>query len=302
MAQEIQNKIKRLFGARDNPGLEVFKMLEEFEQKSEKLLEKLEKEARLSLKQAISEEIERFRSQASDLVEKAVQEQIFKGISQIKGEQGDPGYAPQKGKDYWTKQEIDEVVSRIQSLIRIPQDGKPGKNGVTPIAGTDYPTTTQIRTIVKKMIPVIPTPKDGKTPQKGIDYFTPKEISQIVKEVKLGFPKVEIRAEDIRDKLQSLKGNERLDASAIKNLSALMGAAKRVLHRGGLALEWESLTLSADGSSGTLTYTPYTSSTVMIFYNGSLMTVTTNYTLSGRTVTFLQPIAGSEAWAFYRKA
>lgn len=302
MLLTTREKVERLLRLKNKPTLELFKVLQEFERDSEKAIEKIKKEITSSVKQVLEEEIKQFKTQISGLVEQAVQEQVFKGISQIKGDTGDPGYTPIKGKDYWTNQEINEIVTRIQSQIRIPEDGRPGRDAITPVAGVDYPTRGQIRTIVKAMVSAIPVPKNGRTPEKGIDYFTDKDINEIIKQIKTQFPRIELKAEEIRDKLQSLRGEKRLDASAIKNLSKFLGQAKRTLHRGGIALEWESLTLSADGSSATLTYAPYSSSTVMIFLNGSLLTQTTNYTISTRTITFLQPTPGGEAWAFYRKA
>jgi hypothetical protein len=60
--------------------------------------------------------------------------------------------------------------------------------------------------------------KDGYTPVKGEDYFTDEDI----KEIKLGLFE-EVTAEAIADKLESLKGDARLDASAIKNLNIKRG-------------------------------------------------------------------------------
>lgn len=60
--------------------------------------------------------------------------------------------------------------------------------------------------------------KDGYTPVKGEDYFTDEDI----KEIKLGLFE-EVTAESIADKLESLKGDARLDASAIKNLNIKRG-------------------------------------------------------------------------------
>lgn len=68
--------------------------------------------------------------------------------------------------------------------------------------------------------------KDGHTPIKGEDYFTDKEAKEFLKKAtpikgvhyKDGEPCSPDTAEQVRDKLQSLSGEERLDAKAIKNL------------------------------------------------------------------------------------
>jgi len=91
----------------------------------------------------------------------------IKGISTItlKGDKGDDGYSPVKGKDYFTKEEISSIVSKIQKSIVIP---KPGKDGVTPIAGVDYPDEPAIRKMVEECVAMVPTPMDG------VDGMMPK--------------------------------------------------------------------------------------------------------------------------------
>jgi hypothetical protein len=91
----------------------------------------------------------------------------------IKGDKGDPGlngingkdgYTPKKFKDYFTKEEIEQIIKRIQKSIRIPKDGKDGKNGYTPVSGEDYPTYSEIKKQVEEAVALLPTPKDGKIP------------------------------------------------------------------------------------------------------------------------------------------
>lgn len=67
--------------------------------------------------------------------------------------------------------------------------------------------------------------EDGYTPIKGKDYFTESDIKDIKDIVLNDIP--EIEAEEIKEKLESLKGDKRLDASAIKNLP------EQVVYRGG---------------------------------------------------------------------
>lgn len=67
--------------------------------------------------------------------------------------------------------------------------------------------------------------EDGYTPVKGEDYFTEKEIKDIKDSVLNDIP--ELEPEEIKDKLESLQGDKRLDAKAIKNLP------ESVVYRGG---------------------------------------------------------------------
>lgn len=138
-----------------------------------------------------------------------------------KGDPGDDGKVPQKGTDYFTKEEIqqlsDQILQRVEYRMRQPKDGK------TPVAGSDYPTRPQmeemLRTLVKDI--KIPVPANGKTPTKGVDYLTEIEIdvfiSRVIRELGAKFPKSDT-PEQVRDKLSSLTGEARLDAAAIKNL------------------------------------------------------------------------------------
>jgi hypothetical protein len=70
-------------------------------------------------------------------------------ITAIKGVKGEKGYTPQKGKDYWTDKEIKDIVSSVQSQIKIPKDGKDGKD-----ADNEF--------IIREVLSKIPKPKNGK--------------------------------------------------------------------------------------------------------------------------------------------
>jgi hypothetical protein len=59
-----------------------------------------------------------------------------------KGETGEPGYTPIKGKDYFTSQEVDTIVSRAK-----------------PVKGVDYFTNDEAHTLIQMATPV-----------KGVDY------------------------------------------------------------------------------------------------------------------------------------
>ncbi|MFA5993364.1 MAG: hypothetical protein WC823_00220 [Parcubacteria group bacterium] len=90
------------------------------------------------------------------------------------GEPGQPGYTPQKGKDYFdgktpqkyvdyfTQEEVESIIKVIQEAIEIPRNGE---NGFSPQAGIDYPTHEQVEHFVKNNMAMLPTPKDGKTPK-----------------------------------------------------------------------------------------------------------------------------------------
>jgi hypothetical protein len=123
---------------------------------------------------------------------------------------------------------VNEVFKRIE-LLKIKGDkgdkGDKGEDGYTPVKGKDYFDG-----------------KDGYTPVKGKDYFDGKDGRDGVdgksirgRDGKDGKDGKSIKGEpgkdgspdtpyEIRDKLASLRGNERLDAKAIKNLAKEVGS------------------------------------------------------------------------------
>lgn len=133
----------------------------------------------------------------------------------------DKGYVPIKGMDYFTDDEIDSI-----------------KKDVTPKRGKDYLTKSELEKV-----------KEEIAPKKGVDYLVAEEIVKIKKEVtpvkgvdyvdgEKGKPGKSIKGEpgtpgkdgspdtpkDIKKKLESLKGDERLSATAIKGLEKTMEA------------------------------------------------------------------------------
>lgn len=127
------------------------------------------------------------------------------------------GKTPVKGVDYFTEKEADEFLARA-----------------TPKVGTDYFTAKDIESFKKAVTPVKGTDyTDGYTPVKGTDYFTDEEVKAFLQKVtpikgvhytdgargprgEKGADGTAISAEDIRRKLESLKGSSRLSIKAIK--------------------------------------------------------------------------------------
>lgn len=127
------------------------------------------------------------------------------------------GKTPVKGVDYFTDKEADEFLARA-----------------TPKVGTDYFTAKDIESFKKAVTPVKGTDyTDGYTPVKGTDYFTDEEVKAFLQKVtpikgvhytdgargprgEKGADGTAISAEDIRRKLESLKGSSRLSIKAIK--------------------------------------------------------------------------------------
>ena len=129
--------------------------------------------------------------------------EIEKSLEKIQGKDGEDGYTPVKGKDYYTPEEIKEI-----------------KKEVTPIKGKDYFDGKDGKSIVGPRGPIGPRgPRGlkGEPGENGKDGRNGKDG----KDGKDGSPDTPY---EIRDKLSSLKGNERLDAKAIKNLAREIGS------------------------------------------------------------------------------
>lgn len=114
------------------------------------------------------------------------------------GPQGQPGYTPKKGVDYFTDEEAKAFLAAATPKKGI--DYHDGKDGYTPVKGVDYFTDAEVDAFKEEATPVKGIDyrdgidgkdgqngidgkdgvdgKDGKTPEKGVDYFTPSEVAE----------------------------------------------------------------------------------------------------------------------------
>ena len=82
-------------------------------------------------KQMIKEEIGMFKTEILNELKRIMEEKIGEdGITTIKG---DRGYTPQKGVDFFTSQEIEQIKKELRPIKgKDYNDGRPGKNGYIP--------------------------------------------------------------------------------------------------------------------------------------------------------------------------
>lgn len=208
-----ENEIEHeLDGTEESPE----KYLKEKQKEEEKALKEsqklAEKEAKELEKQAKETEKEKKEEEGRQNEVKAVKEVISK-IEMAKGNPGNDGYTPERGKDYWTDKDKEELVEEVWKKVIIPTP----KDGVTPEAGIDYPSYQEVQTWVEDAVASIPRPKE-------VDLV--KVADAVLKMVKIPEPIPGKTGNDgspdspseIKEKLESLKGDERLDARALKNL------------------------------------------------------------------------------------
>lgn len=114
-------------------------------------------------------------------------EKILEKVTALKGDKGDPGYTPIKGKDYYTVAEIDAIVKFIQSRVKegekgdVGQVGPPGKDGETPVRLVDYWTPEDQAKIISDVLSNIKVPQNGKD---GISPNIDDVVSKSVEELK----------------------------------------------------------------------------------------------------------------------
>lgn len=145
--------------------------------------------------------------------------ETIRKMDMVKGEKGDPGHTPVKGVDYFTAEEVSQIIAYVQSQVKNGKDGKDGLNGFdgyAPIKGVDY--------------------FDGETPKKGVHYWTPSDISTMVAETVKRLPKQ--NAVTAADVISEIKKNpfsmkDLGDYEDIKDLPQLIKFLKRGGFRGG---------------------------------------------------------------------
>lgn len=241
----------------------------------------------------------------------------LKGAKEIKGDQGEkgePGYTPVRGKDYFTKQDI-EFLKKLST----PKKGKDYFTKeeisqfiklVTPIIGKDFFTAADIEKIKKSV-----------KPKKGVDYFSKEDIEIIKKAVtpRKGFDyfdgkpgekgkdgsSLELSVDIVKKivkMIEQLQGNDRLDYRKLKNIPGVKmyeENERRLLVRGNVVSG--SLTMSADLSSqcdgSTKIFTIPQNTRVIAVFGTQFPIVysTSDYTAVGTTLTLGSSVGAPEA-------
>ena len=165
-----------------------------------------------------------------------------------KGEKGDRGAKGEKG----------DTIRGLRGMRGL--QGRAGLQGVKGSDGQDG--------------------KDGRTPTKGVDYLTKKETSSFIGKI------LEIVNEPIEKIKEEIK-KIREDIISLKTTS--LGGRKRTLHRGGMKMYVGKMIGTGDGTNRvfTLPSVPYDSSQIVAHIGSSSHFPTEDFTVSGKTITFL---------------
>lgn len=202
---------------------------------------------------------------------------LISKIESVKGEKGDPGHTPVKGKDYWTDGELNTVIKYILREAT-PIKGRhyvDGKDGKTPTG----------KELTRLIIPLIPDAKEGKDGKDG-SPDTPHDIVSKINTLTGVLEPSVIKGVATTKDLESrdkkvLDGMARIDGR-IKLIDQRWGA-----HGGGKGTPFAGTSeKSTTTPNGVVTTFAFAHTPTLIFWNGQMQFVGDDYTVSGTSITF----------------
>ena len=161
---------------------------------------------------------------------------------------------------------------------------------------------------IKELDDKIATIKNGKDADETTIVDKVLELIKIptIEEIKDDLP---IMGEEVRDSLELLKGDERIDASAIKGLKKLLEKPKTMgagFNYGAVNIrmiddETPAGLVNSSNKVYTTSLTPSPAVSLKLYLNGQRMKITEDYTLASKTITFLvAPLTNSILTVDYR--
>jgi hypothetical protein len=145
------------------------------------------------------------------------------------------------------------------------------------------------------------------------DAFDPTDILKRINEIEAKIPQIpdELKAEQIRDKLETLEGEARLRIEAINGLREELDELKK--RSGGRAFFGGGFNVSAlnihmvddevvagSGTAWTLAHLPSPASSLKLYARGQRLPLTTSYTISGTSITTVDSWSAGDLYADYR--
>ena len=230
-------------------------------------------------------------------------------ISEVhKIKHGDAGYTPEAGKDFFTKAQINSVITYIQERIRVPKDGEDAdeeriknnvlkeiklpeiKDGITPKAGIDYPTEDQVKSLISTEIAYLFSIKP-----KGKTGISKDEVNQLIGKIQQKINWKE-NAQEIARAIESIKiEKEKLDYNTLKNkpdipsLSSIDNRVHGIMRGGGDRIRVYELT----GTGVTKTFTVPVHKRALLVISTDfpiLLKSTVDFTTSGTTLTMTDTV------------
>ncbi len=204
-------------------------------------------------------------------------ELLGKVMGQVQLIKGDDGYTPVKGKDYWTNDEIEQVIAYIEGRIRVPEDGKDGKDGARGDTGERGPKGEKGDSIKGEK---------GERGERGADGrdAKPADMKKLVAD--------------------SVKALLSTDEWKVMEKKALYNKFDQRWHGGGSSSGTASIFIDDEivggsGTSWTITDTPISGS-LKLYALGQRLKLTTDYSIVGTAITTVLSWSAGDLLADYR--
>lgn len=211
-------------------------------------------------------------------------------INRIDTVKGDPGDKPIKGIDYWTPQELDQVIKLILKEAT-PKKGVDYTDGAN---GSDYVLTKNDKREIAGLISV-PVVEKVIEKTETIKEVLPKSIDVSMVKGAISKKDFESTSKKIEDGMARVDGRIKLidqrwhggGLSQVSHDATLSGtgspSSPLSVVGGGFAGSQEKSTTVPNGS---LTTFAFTHTPKVLFWNGAFQTLTDDYTVAGNTITF----------------
>lgn len=269
-----QARLREYLKFKGNPAMALLQAIKQIE----KDIETKFKELKLDLKEMVRDEVGKMEQKDptnAGFIEKIVNKtvaQLVKDTKGDRGEKGDLGTTGAKGDKGDSIRGIQGIRGKtgdtgLKGDTGYGKDGRDGKDG-----------------------------KDGATPRKSMDYFTQKDIEQLISALS------NITKQDLKEKWEELL--KKLDK--YQDTITMGGQAGKYFHRGGITLVANEIPTGLINNSNKvfiLAYIPKTGSE-MVYVNGVRMRsgAGNDYTISGRTLTMATaPPTGSNFIVDYQR-
>lgn len=251
-------------------------------------------------------ELRQHKDTLAGLIEQATSE-LARAKEIQKGEKGDTGESVYTYEDL--QPYIERMAGIVHSLIPTPENGKDGEAGIdgkTPVLGIDYLTPEHEDQIVQKVAKKIGKPKDGETPI--IDYAT--IASEVIEKIVNGKMLKTEHVNGLEETMSSYRnqlargqgyvhgGGDTLKAASGYTLQRNSDGTTSLVLAGSTGTSIWNEVVNGSGTAFILAQIPL-SGTLRLYANGQRLTLTVDYTLSGKNIMTLTSWATGTVLADY---
>lgn len=224
-----------------------------------------------------------------------IEARVREEIADFKGKMEDSLLKEIEGLKLHLSAEAEKVRDNVlKGVTQIK--GEKGEKGNTGERGNEG--EVKIQGVIGPQGPIGERGSRGERGERGEEGL----LGQIGKPGEIGERGSSDTPEEVKDKLERLKGEARLDSSAIKGLQVVMGRM-RTLHRGGVDMKYSVSLGSGNGSTTAFTLPSdlFNTDKMAVFVGTARMFVTDDYTKTSTVITFLTaPPDGAEVRIDYQ--